>query len=93
MLHIRLAQLLKSRGRTRYWLAKQTGMTPIAISDLCAGKTQRIGFSTISAICDVLNCQPNDWLFNQSDEENGVSKPAISRGNKKRTHASRPRKA
>jgi putative transcriptional regulator len=80
VIHIRLVELLQARGRTRYWLAKQAGMTPIAISDLCAGKTQRIKFSTISAICDVLDCQPNDWLVNERDgadpsttSRNGIS--------------------
>ena len=68
MIQIRLAELLKARGKTRYWLAKQTSLSYIAISNLCAGKTRRIDFDTMSAICTALNCQPNDWLLNSGEE-------------------------
>ena len=76
MIQVSLGDLLKARGKTRYWLAKQTGMSQIAISNLCAGKTQRIDFDTMSAVCTALNCQPNDWLLNTSEEKVA---PPISR--------------
>ena len=60
--------MLEARGRTRYWLAKQTGVTYPAIDNLCKGKTQRIDFTTLAALCDALDCQPSDLLVNISDK-------------------------
>jgi putative transcriptional regulator len=60
--------MLKARGKTRYWLAKQTGITYPAIDNLCKGKTQRIDFATLGALCDALDCQPSDLLVNIPDK-------------------------
>jgi Predicted transcriptional regulator len=58
--------------RSRYWLAKQTGMTHLAITNLCKGKTQRIEFSTLTAICNALECQPGDLLENIKDADKKI---------------------
>jgi putative transcriptional regulator len=70
VIQVKLLELLESRGKTRYWLAKRTGMTQIAISNLCKGDTHRIDFSTLNSICKALGCKTGDVLEYVPDQEN-----------------------
>jgi putative transcriptional regulator len=67
MIEVRLAKLLKARGRSLYWLAKETGMSYPAIASVSKGKTERISFTTLSEICRVLECEAGDVLVYVSD--------------------------
>ena len=42
--------------------AKRIGITPANLSILKTGKAKAIRFSTLEAICQVLECQPGDLL-------------------------------
>lgn len=64
---VKIDEVIEKRERSRYWLAKQTGMTYPAVMNLCNGNTQRIEFSTLAAICNALQCQPGDLLENIND--------------------------
>jgi putative transcriptional regulator len=66
VIQVRLDQLLE--GKSRYWLAKQAHITQLAIANLSKGKTQRIEFETLNAICKALDCQPGDVLAYVPDE-------------------------
>lgn len=64
MIEVKLTALLEARGRTRYWLAKETGiqfntLTRIGRADLA----NRIELSTLDKICRALQCQPGDLLI------------------------------
>ena len=52
-------------------LAEKIDITPANISILKTGKAKAIRFSTLEAICRVLDCQPGDILEYQVDEEDG----------------------
>lgn len=69
VIEVKLDELLKSRGISRYWLAKETGMTQTGIANLCKGKTQRIDFETLNVICKALNCQAGDVLVYVPEDE------------------------
>ena len=43
-------------------LARRIDLTPVNLSILKTGKARAVRFSTLSAICDVLECQPGDIL-------------------------------
>lgn len=43
-------------------LAEKIGITPANLSILKTGKAKAIRFSTLSAICEALDCQPGDLL-------------------------------
>lgn len=63
MIEVKLKALLEARGRTRYWLAKETGiqfntLTRIERADL----SNRIELSTLDKMCRALQCQPGDLL-------------------------------
>ena len=57
---LRLAELLKEKGRSAYWLAKKTGMAQPVVWKLTNHKTAGIQFDTIARICDALECEPGD---------------------------------
>lgn len=43
-------------------LAERIGMTTANLSILKTGKAKAIRFSTLEAICEVLDCQPGDVM-------------------------------
>lgn len=43
-------------------LSEQVGITPANLSILKTGKAKAIRFSTLEAICKVLDCQPGDIM-------------------------------
>ena len=43
-------------------LAERVGITPANLSILKTGKAKAIRFSTLSAICEALDCQPGELL-------------------------------
>jgi putative transcriptional regulator len=69
VIHVKLLELLGSRGKSQYWLAKETGMSPITIASLCKGKAKGVNFSTLNSICKALDCQPNDVLVHVPDHK------------------------
>ena len=49
-------------------LAEKVGLTQANLSILKTGKAKAVRFSTLEAICRVLNCQPGDILEYREDE-------------------------
>lgn len=49
-------------------LADRIGITPANLSILKTGKAKAIRFSTLEAICKVLDCQPGDILEYSPDK-------------------------
>ncbi|HEY0407926.1 MAG TPA: helix-turn-helix domain-containing protein, partial [Pyrinomonadaceae bacterium] len=62
VIEIRLDELLEERGRTFYWLAKETGISHTTLWRLKKGKALGINFGTLENICHALDCQPGDVL-------------------------------
>jgi len=62
MIEIRLDELLEGRGRTFYWLAKETGISHTTLWRLKKGKALGINFDTLENLCQTLGCQPGDVL-------------------------------
>lgn len=68
-MQITIDNVLKQRGKTRYWLAKQTNLTYPTIKKLCDNETTSIKFSMIQNICESLSCSPNEiFLIEESDK-------------------------
>ena len=49
-------------------LAERVGISNVNLSNLKTGKVKAIRFSTLEAICEVLECQPGDILEYKKDE-------------------------
>jgi putative transcriptional regulator len=59
---VRLDRLLEERGLTLTELAGQVDVTVVNLSVLKNGRARAIRFSTLTALCDALGCQPGDLL-------------------------------
>lgn len=64
---VKLDDLLHERRMTLTELADRIGITLANLSILKTGKARAIRFSTLEAICEVLDCQPGDLLTFQPD--------------------------
>lgn len=59
---VRLDQLLEHRGLTLTELAERVDVTVVNLSVLKNGRARAIRFSTLTALCEALECQPGDLL-------------------------------
>lgn len=59
---VKLDDLLYARRMTLTELAEKVDITLANLSILKTGKAKAIRFSTLEAICQVLECQPGDLL-------------------------------
>lgn len=66
---VKLDDLLHARRMTLTELSDRIGLTLANLSILKTGKAKAIRFSTLEAICGVLECQPGDLLG--YDQTNG----------------------
>ena len=69
MIIIRLDRVLADRKMRLNDLAAQVGISNVNLSYLKTGKVKAIRFSTLDAICRVLNCQPGDSLEYMEESE------------------------
>ena len=66
---VKLDDLLHDRRMTLTELAERIDITLANLSILKTGKARAIRFSTLEAICEVLQCQPGDLLQFQPDSQ------------------------
>ena len=59
---LRLDRVMADRKITLNELSAKVGISTVNLSNLKTGKVKAIRFSTLDAICDVLDCQPADIL-------------------------------
>ena len=59
---VHLDKVLEERGMTSKELAEMIGITQANLSILKTGKAKGLRFSTLIAICEILDCQPADIL-------------------------------
>ena len=59
---VHLDALLAERGLTLTELADRVGLTLANLSILKNGRARAVRFSTLTALCEVLRCQPGDLL-------------------------------
>lgn len=66
---VNLDVMLARRKMSLTELTEKVGITMANLSILKKGKARAIRFSTLDAICKVLECQPGDILEYVGDEE------------------------
>ncbi|MBR5805553.1 MAG: helix-turn-helix transcriptional regulator [Oscillospiraceae bacterium] len=59
---LRLDRVMADRKVSLKELSEKVGVANVNLSKLKTGKVSAIRFSTLDAICDVLDCQPGDIL-------------------------------
>ena len=65
---LRLDRVMADRKMSLNELSERVGVANVNLSKLKNGHVSAIRFSTLEAICDVLNCQPGDFLEYKKDE-------------------------
>jgi putative transcriptional regulator len=73
--------------RSRYWLARETGISEGNLRKLARGQTTSIKFENLEKICRALGCSPGDMLVlvdprSATKKKAGSQKPTP--GNKRR---------
>ena len=61
---LRILDILKEQGKTKYWLYIRLGLSYQNFNRIVKGETKSIKFETLNAICNILECTPND-LFEE----------------------------
>jgi len=71
---LRLDRMMADRKISLNELASKVGISNVNLSNIKTGKISAIRFSTLNAICDVLDCQPGDILEFQRAASEVVAK-------------------
>lgn len=72
MIRLAVLDLLKQKGKTKYWLYKQLGMSYQNFNNMVNNETKSIRYEIIEALCQILECTPNDLFDIDFDQpENG----------------------
>ena len=66
---VNLDVMLAKRKMSLSELSEKVDITIVNLSILKTGKAKAVRFSTLDAICKVLNCQPGDILEYAPDKE------------------------
>jgi putative transcriptional regulator len=59
---LRLDRMMADRKISLNELSEKVGIANVNLSKIKTGKISAIRFSTLEAICDILDCQPGDIL-------------------------------
>lgn len=65
MLELNVLELLKKKGKTKYWLFNQLDMTYTNFNNIVTNKTKSIKYSNIKKFCEILECTPNDLFIDK----------------------------
>ena len=57
-------------------VAEQVGITPANLAVLKNGRAKAVRFSTLAALCEVLDCQPGDLLRWEAESVAGAAPQA-----------------
>lgn len=66
---MRLDYVMVEKGITSVELAKKIGISPVNLSRIKTGKIRGVRFSTLEALCQVLDCKPGDLIDYVTPEE------------------------
>ena len=66
---LRLDRVMADRKMSLNELSEKVGVSNVNLSKIKTGKVSAIRFSTLSAICEALDCQPGDVLEYERDSD------------------------
>jgi len=67
VVRLRIYELLKERSKKLYWLAQQAHMSYRGLWNIAQGKTKKIEFDTLDALCEALKCRLNELIVRDED--------------------------
>lgn len=60
MIELNVVELLKKKGKTKYWLFTQLDMSYTNFNNIIMNRTKSIKYENIEKFCKILECEPND---------------------------------
>lgn len=67
MIKLMVLDLLAKKGKTKYWLYKQLGMSYQNFNRMVNNETKSIQYEKIETLCLLLDCTPNE-LFSITED-------------------------
>ncbi len=68
MVRLNVLELLRQQGHTKYWLYIQLGMSYQNFNKMVNNQTASIRYENIEALCQILNCSPNELFVFEDDD-------------------------
>lgn len=72
MIIFKLDEMLKLRGKSRYWLSKQTNIDNNTLSKIYSNEAKQIRLETLEKLTNALECNVSDLLYKVEDNEEKV---------------------
>ena len=69
MIKLNVIPLLEKKGKTKYWLYKQLGMSYQNFKRMIENETKSIQIERIETLCLLLECTPNELFLIDWDQE------------------------
>ena len=60
MVKVNIEELLKKKGKSKYWLCNQMNITSRNLNKIILGLTKSISFKYVEEFCKYLDCTPNE---------------------------------
>ena len=60
MIKLRVLKILAERGKTKYWLYNQLGLSYQNFNKMVNNETKGIKYETLYALCEILKCGVGD---------------------------------
>ena len=70
MVRLRVLEILKEQGHTKYWLFKQMDLSYQNFNRMVKNETRSIRFENLDVLSDILNCPIGDLFEKISDDAN-----------------------
>ena len=68
-MQLRILDILEEKGKTKYWLYIQLGLSYQNFNKMVNNQTNGIKFENLQALCDILECTPNDLFVEYYDKK------------------------
>ena len=69
MVNFNIEELLKNKGKTKYWLCKNMNITTRNLNRIINGETTSISFKYIEDVCNFLDCKIEDLISVDNDND------------------------
>ena len=60
MLKLKVLDILKEKGKTKYWLYNQMNLSYQNFNKMVNNETKGIKFENLEFLCEILECAPDD---------------------------------
>ena len=78
MITLDVLALLEKKGKTKYWLYHQMGMSYQNFNKMVNNETKSIRYENIEVLCQILECTPNElFCISEGSQVSGSGREGI----------------